>query len=550
MNSPIIALTWELWRLERSALGARLLFATALGLFLGWLSTQEFTGYSRAFSELAYFVIWLTAVSAAFSLKLGHDGAGFPLALNFTRPAPTWLIAMVPFAFVGLSRALLFVVSALLVRAAFDLDFRILPVALSILTLTLVVAACEWWTQSKFLRGFVWCCVGLVFSLSLAWSYSAADPDGVFENWINPELSAGFFLNLSFWLAAAMALTLVGVGRQRHGVDGGHGHSHAVTWRQLLHLEWNFLLPLKRCPTTSATAAEIWRELKLNGVPTLASAVLMALAIPILSWMFSAWSAIEGDPPWDAGSLGGLASILFIPLFVASRNLFDIQRRQGVASMSLYDAVRPASTAKLLAVKMAVILSVMLVAAALIIASYWFNASRLGNNFVVAVSAASNAKSWPLVLALVWVVQLATLLLCLATAQVYVVLKAKGLILLFAGGFGLIIYTAAMASLGDRLGVSLLALHLWLIAASLALVTVYVFHRLIRDNLLKPLQSGGIVGAWLCFVLAYFSLAANGVSGEEGMPVVYWVWKSILAMLPLLTVGVSLRVMGLFRHRY
>ena len=162
---------------------------------------------------------------------------------------------------------------------------------------------------------------------------------------------------------AAIAVTIVGVERQRRGEDtftlrrAGEavGRPKAPGW-----LTDTLRLP---CPTSSPTRAQLWLEMRCVGGQVLAVGVMTALAIPVL---FSLWNAYG----LGFGLLGPVISPV-VPLLVGVVSMLGFRRRQGVAGMSVFEATRAQSTARLVGVKLLVTVVCVVGAWAVMATSFW-----------------------------------------------------------------------------------------------------------------------------------------------------------------------------------
>ena len=363
MKTPLATLLWECWRSERGSLMGRFAFVFSLAGLLAFLASITDPTDGRIFSELAKTVLWVGAIAAAFSTKLGNDGPGFPLTLCFIRPVSTRLIVVTSLLYFGLSRMLLFAVPVIILGQAFGQEFHLVPASAFIFTLALTLAASNWWTSNKVYRVvgdlLIICSLLGLFVLAII---NTAEGQGL-AYWLAPEQADIFYGIQLIICIAAFAVSLVGIERQRHGGDV-FAHSYfSFSWQEFIRLQWGFLLA-KPCPNHSALAAEIWREMKVNGVPTLAVGFLLALTIPLQHEFIVYVSSIKQDPRPTLGSMTVLVLInpLFIPLFVATRNLLDIRRVRGVIGSNLFDAVRPVTVTRLLSIKLGVLFSSLLCA--------------------------------------------------------------------------------------------------------------------------------------------------------------------------------------------
>lgn len=125
------------------------------------------------------------------------------------------------------------------------------------------------------------------------------------------------------------------------------------------------------CPTSSATKALAWFELRSGGLRVLAFGlglavmvyVLFALAVPYKPFRIFSIFAAFGTPP--------LVLLLF------GRNAFGIRRDKKRAPLSAFELTQPSSTVQLVSVKLLVRAACVVVALAIIGAGVWASLSML-----------------------------------------------------------------------------------------------------------------------------------------------------------------------------
>jgi hypothetical protein len=122
------------------------------------------------------------------------------------------------------------------------------------------------------------------------------------------------------------------------------------------------------CPTSSATRAQVWFELRSSGLRVLAIGlaiavlifVLFALGIPFAPFRFFTMLGVFGAVP---------------AMMIFGGNAFGIRRGQKRAYVSAFEATQPCGTAQLAGIKLLVRTACMLVALAAIGLSVWASTS-------------------------------------------------------------------------------------------------------------------------------------------------------------------------------
>ena len=191
------------------------------------------------------------------------------------------------------------------------------------------------------------------------------------------------------WIAliglASFGVTVAGVTRQRRG-DG---------WAEVPSAQrdgfWDRLVSLFRfpCPTSSATRAQIWLDLKSNGLPVVTIGVALAIVILLVSAVSGPIdAAINADPrvscPVAECFYARAMPVLFTPLsllivLVLAGNAFGIRRKQGRMYLSAFEATQAYGTAQLAALKLLVKSVCVLAAIIAIGVSVWISLPLLGD---------------------------------------------------------------------------------------------------------------------------------------------------------------------------
>ena len=168
------------------------------------------------------------------------------------------------------------------------------------------------------------------------------------------------------------------------------GLEAAITWTPGGGL-WDRLVNLFRfpCPTSSATRAQVWLDLKSNGLPVLTIGVALAIVILLVSAVSGPIdAAINADPVCLARS-GNAFTPEHCPrslrrsrcssCCVLGGNAFGIRRRQGRAYISAFEATHAHGTAQLAALKVLVKSVCVLAAIIAIGVSVWISVPLLGD---------------------------------------------------------------------------------------------------------------------------------------------------------------------------
>jgi hypothetical protein len=593
MRSPIVAMLWELWRVTRAEVAWKLalpigaaLVALGLGAAFGPAGDPTNTQGVKAIgttpdevAALALILIVLPHLPGWLSMaKLNGSQPGFPLYLTYTRPVRTAVIVGLPMAYLTVLSTAIYLVSAMVLATASGYAFPLLPVASWVAALTLVFTAAGWSTRNRTVSMLV-AMFAVVRALGLAIDrLTAVELPGGYD-W-PPHLWPTLFdwpRTDYAWIAliglACFSVTVVGVARQRHGAwtltpTRWTGRSTALGSTPGSGL-WGWLVSLFRvpCPTSSPMRAQLWLDLKSNGVPVLTIGLALAIVIVLVSAVSgpidAAWNA---DPDvscpieecfWARAFPPMFAPFSLLVMLFLGGNAFGIRRRQGRASMSVFEATHAHGTAQLAVLKV-VVKSVCVLAALLAIGvSVWFSMPLLGDAVFIqmwevplnsqrsAFSAAVGALTRYEQLALavlaaggvvLWVATWAALG-ALWTRYPRRLNIAASLLLLYGLAVGLLAL-AGERGIGPEipLGVILRATS-WVVAAAIVALTGYFVWRGFAERLLTVRQAWIVVFLSAAFAAASLTLLRAAGLSLEGMSAENAVRMLSLALLPL-TVGV------------
>lgn len=357
MNAPIVAMLWEQWRLTRVEAAQRL----ALGIVAGSAALVLFgdTGATVAF--------WiLVALHAFFYFSIAKlnggrfmDGykPGFPLYLLYTRPVPTVVIVGVAMAYDAISCVALYVASATLLGFAFGHPLPLVSVSVCLVAYHLASTCVQWSTRNRVVQ---W-----IGSMVIALPMFA-----LFKSRLAPPLQVELSLLENALMVliglVAFGLTVAGVAWQRRGDAVA---SAPRTAGSPGYPDWLVTLFRFPCPTSSATRAQLWFELKSSGLPVLAIGLATAILIPLL---FAISIAVV---PARIGAVSGAVFSVPVILFVLGGNAFGIRRKQGRTYASSFEATQPYGTAQLAGLKILVRAGCVLAALIAVGASVWTSSS-------------------------------------------------------------------------------------------------------------------------------------------------------------------------------
>jgi hypothetical protein len=364
MRSPGLALLWEVWRVTRVEAAWKLALPTGAAMFILALSSSQRETVKDANAAIAMTLIVLPHLAGWLSMgRLNNGRAGFPLPLHYSRPVRTALIAGLPMTYLTALSSAIYLTSALLLRATSGYAFPLLPVAAWMAAITVIGIAGTWSTRNKSVQVNAMVAVAAFAWLVSIQRLTAVEIPNNYDwpprlwptlfDWPRTDYAVIALVGLaSFWI------TIAGVARQRRG-DGWAETSSAQReglWAWLVSL---FRLP---CPTSSAARAQIWFDLKSNGLPLLTVGVALATVILLMSAVSGPIdAAINANPdvpcPIKECFYARAWPPLMTPLSVLTvlllaGNAFGIRRRQGRAYISAFEATQAYGTVQLAALKL------------------------------------------------------------------------------------------------------------------------------------------------------------------------------------------------------
>lgn len=360
LRSPLVAMLWENWQLSRVEAGQRF----ALGLVAGGGALALFDNGAT----IAFWILVAVHVFFWFSISKLNGGRfsdgykpGFPLYLLFSRPVPTSTFVAVAMVYDALSCTALYLVSAALLSFVFDKPLPVFSMAVYFIAYHLACTCIQWASRSRIVQWTGSIVVGWPFFLLL--QQQVGSP---------PKVEFSLVMNGAMLLlgVASVVLAIVGISRQRRGdavaivpqqKEGAGGYP-----------AWFINLFRLRCPTSSATRAQIWFELKSSGFPVLAIGVAVAVLISLLFAL-----SITIAPARDLAIGISMFSVPVV-LFLLGGNVFGIRRKQGRMYASAFEATQPCSTAQLAGLKLLVRSACVLAALTAIGISVWVSSSWLG----------------------------------------------------------------------------------------------------------------------------------------------------------------------------
>jgi hypothetical protein len=579
-RSPIAALLWENWRLTRVEAAWKL----AVGIVGGLAVLVVFAALApnrtiRDFGALvALFVIAIPNIAGWFSIpKINGARPGFPFSLNYTRPVRTAVLVGVPMAYQAAMPTATYLVSALLLRMTSGYAFPLLPVAALVSLLNLTHAPANWAIPNRIVTVLVSLVMGVAWVAFAMYRVDSSDGGDYKSTNLWPTVFDFPLTDYALIAAIGLAsfgLTVAGVARQRHG-DARAAIPWAGGFSEGLVNLFRF-----RCPTSSATRAQVWFELKSRGLPVLAIGVVLAIVNPLL---FAVSVPFEVARP--VVGLFAIVSVLAV-LLIFGGNAFGLHWKPGRLYASAFDASQPSGTARLAGLKVLVRSVCMLAAVVAVGASVWasmaFIAVGMGGEPLVGYqplrswqgaieSAVGALTGYELVaLAVVASIGVAVMVASLAsykalgarylighaamwTDPLYLSVNIAGYLLLLHGLVLVPLVLTGYRGVGSEelwkflLGV-LVWMTRWIDTPVIVVATVYVAWRVLAERLLTLRSALGAVLVSAAFGAAWLTLLQGAGMQLAGMSVANALWLLSPALLPLMASVLAPWSLNRIRH--
>lgn len=559
MQTPVVAILWENWRLTRAE--------AAWKLAVGIVGAAAVLAVSAAFAPnrairdvaatIALFVIVFPHFLGWLSMaKLNGGRPGFPFHLLYAQPVRTAMLVGVPLAYLTVVPAAVYFVSAVLLRTTSGYPFPLLPGAVWIAALSVSQAATTWFTRKRTVQmlttmaasGVLAGLVGIRLTRGVDWPVSPSLWPTLLD--VPP---AGYTLAGVIALAL-FGLTVAAVERQRHDDERA-----PIPWSGVgfpAHLIGLFRFP---CPTSTATRAQVWFELRTRGLPLLSIGLALAsvnLLFSAVSGPIDAWLTAGYRPYIDCSDKGCFyarpLAILFALFSLAAvmglgGNAFGILAKQGRLYVSSFEVTQPFGTGRLAVVKVLVRSVCVLTALAAVGASVWLPGalSAAGEIFgdpmrsvQGALEGAAGALAGHQQLALAVIVGLGVAMTVASRATLVALwtryprrLNIVGSLVLLHG-VALVLLTLA----GPRWNAALAAIvqgTSWIAASGIVCATGYLAWRTFVERLLTPYQASGIVLLSASFTAAWLTLLRGTGVALADMPAAGAAWMLSSALLPL-----------------
>lgn len=524
---------------------------------------------TAAYHILGFRVVQVNFALAAFTTLLATSlgsKSGFPLSFEFRLPISTHMLVAVPMLFMVVLCASLYVVPVLLGRLLYGVPFPMLHVSAVLGTLVIILLTSTW-TMGSALARIAAVLVAIAVSLQLYRSLAPFHAPTFIPGTpliFTPDyfsLTAMDYLLLASVCFLLCVLTLASIRKQRCGEDPmmpaveiPQARQQEMPERSIVthplsltalqdRLVAMFPLP---CPVQAPWRAELWLELRLNGLPILLFSVVMALFVPVL--LLVSFS----------GSIGRLDYFFPLAILLTGIGYATFKRRLASAGyMSAFEGTRGMGTAQLALIQLLAIGAICLCGMFLVCASLylWWPEFLVGALSKQLQDFPDALRERSLVLLLNDAVAFLVLYLSIIAAFVCVHICSLiwgwmfpfGAVLLIFYGFNFAVYVNRGASYAPE--PESIKLHMWGVAAAVLLVTLMALGRTLYLKLLSLRVGLAALLCWAAFLAcSVYSLSQRNIDLPNEAPELQ-AFNAALLMLPLTLFIVLLWAYDKLRHR-
>jgi hypothetical protein len=278
------------------------------------------------------------------------------------------------------------------------------------------------------------------------------------------------------------------------------------------------------CPTTSATRAQIWFELRSGGLRVLAYGLGTAMVLYLVFALAGAFA------PFRPFAMIGVFGVAPAALLLLARDAFGIRHEKKRAFLGAFEATQPRGTAQLASFKLLVRAACVLVALALIGVGIWTSLAEL-NDWSPWISKNGSDMRVPMLqlrgdlsarFESPWYALVAQaynamfLILCLVTTfATYVALRARYSILVIIWGSLLLLVGLALGIRSSLLPQAIGAAIPWIIAAALVIAIAHVLRSGFAERALTITYVCAAVALSIANLVAYLPGNAPPVGSGE-----------------------------------
>jgi len=361
LHSPVVAMFWEQWRLTRVEAAQRVAFALVVASgALAFNNPDKGASMASAVLLMAFVMFWFSISKLNGGQMMDGYKPGFPLYLLYTRPVTTTRFVLVALLYDALSCLVLYLLCAAALMLAFGQTLPLFSVALWLVSGHLCYLAIQWSTRNRVVQWIGAIVFSLLYFYLIKFNFHTSP--------VRVEFSLAENLLMLLISVVSIIATVAGVSRQRSGnaVETVRREARISGYPDWLINAFGFA-----CPTSSATKAQIWFELKSSGIPILALGAISSIAV-VLLFAFGI-----PFPRLREYAIGLPVAFLPLILLLMGVNAFGIRRKQGRMSLSAFEATQPYAIARMAGLKILVRSACMLLAIAIVGAAFWLSTSLL-----------------------------------------------------------------------------------------------------------------------------------------------------------------------------
>lgn len=567
MTNPTQALLWYCWRRSRYAIGIQLLSVIAFGIvYLMVFSTNETDIVrSNVITLTALVGAWLLSAVLSSTLAksttsgMASAGFGFPLRAEFHFPVSSFQLTLVPLSYCVLVAYACFIGPAVLLAMVFDLSMPSPMIHFMVVEYFLIVLSLSWFTNHgpEALVGSVLLVLCFYFEIIIP-DFSVEEETSLFVPGPWSSVLMPFVI-----IVASVAAMFIGVSKQRSGenfmVKGGRNQ---IITESISALNW-FRFVRTTCPTDSSRAAMVWRERQSRGLQT-AAGIGLTTGVVVVLVLYLLQLREFTDSDYMLEDVTAFAVIALCTLFTGALvSMFGLSFKNGDVKVSVFDRTLPLSTAEIVTIRVVVSFLCVIVAGLVQIVTIGIVGPLVIENFAsVRVEFFEGIQSITdrggvyttlrTILLLCFIFNCAVLW---AVNMSWFAMKTKMMSIVSSGlmvyGILLVVVMVSIEQPGQeylRMSRDVRDFHAWIFMAVALGAMVYFLSRLIKDEVITPMQA--IVICTVGLVLAAIQVVMLSVHGETGGDIRFAVstLRQFYGLFPLAAVVLALWTQHKLRH--
>ena len=549
-SGPVKAMLWELWHLSRWELlfrifGPAIVWSCVFGLLFPLSNIDD---YQVLMFPLFMLTLLTSLISNVWISTLDNTQNGFSFYLGFTRPVTTAKLVCIPMLYLSGTAALCYLLPIGFLRVVFDIPFPLFPVAALIATASVLFIMAVWIPESRSGKAVSFlimpCVMGALLFFRIKGRVDFSSELFSSKLLVTFSLSILDYLILLGLFVGGIVVTTLVIDRQRHG-DRISGVWPSVERTDLSKRMFRWNGPFK-----TSRQAQYWYELRRSGAP------LLLFGLGTTAFVFLGAFALD-LPEHKATLIWALTLILspFVFSLMGAEWLLGLRYRQGIASLSIFDATQAMDNRGLMGIKLIVLFTCVLLnwLFMALAAAMW---TLFWGDYHLWIKAVSAIQPFLDKVSLLYWSCIGVVLLMSSLCSVAMIMSGA----LFVQRYPRITSSALIVSYfyGSLLAVSFKHnwmpkyfwdVNAWLIACAVVVITVLLWRKALCDGFLQQRHFFVSLSLWSAYVGAAIALYLRIIPSDVTVPFSGLILGLSSLLLPLLTIAAIPLSLAIHRTR-